>query len=118
MTVYKTKKSHSLKWLFAIIIFVLAMTITWSDLYGAEVAVETSSVMQAHQTSVASVAAGRSRFHPNWFPGFPKPARTILATVSTPQIATTDAAVAPTNLTEQPVTNVLEIHRRSFIDIS
>ena len=36
MTVYKRKRSQSLKWLVALIIFALAVSISWSDVYGAE----------------------------------------------------------------------------------
>ncbi|MDH3890927.1 MAG: hypothetical protein OEV49_07555 [candidate division Zixibacteria bacterium] len=78
MTVYKNKKSHSMKWLIALVIFVLGMTITWSSVEGAEV----SSTMSIHKAHTAHASFGRSRFHPNWFPGFLKPPRTILASAT------------------------------------
>ena len=36
MTIYHRKCSQPLKWLFALIIFVLAMTITFDDVYGID----------------------------------------------------------------------------------
>ncbi len=35
MTIYKKKATGRIKWLFAIIIFVLGMTVTFSDVYGS-----------------------------------------------------------------------------------
>ncbi len=114
MTVYKSKKSHSLKWLVAFIVFALAMTITWSDVYGAEV----SSVMKIHQAKVAHVSFARSRFYPNWYPGFLKPPRTILASTFLTQAATVNAVTESDNLMEPSSTRALEIHRKVLIDIS
>ena len=34
MTIYKNNPARSLKWLVALIVFLLAMGITWSDVYG------------------------------------------------------------------------------------
>ena len=34
MTFYKKKEHHSLKWLLAAIIFILALSVTFSDVYG------------------------------------------------------------------------------------
>ncbi len=34
MTVYKREKTNLMKWVLAIIVFVMAMTITFSDVYG------------------------------------------------------------------------------------
>jgi hypothetical protein len=34
MTLYKKKELHSLKWLLAAIIFILALSVTFSDVYG------------------------------------------------------------------------------------
>ena len=36
MTVYKGKSTQPLKWLLGLIIFILAMTITFADVYGYE----------------------------------------------------------------------------------
>ena len=36
MTVYQRKCTQPLKWLFALVIFVLAMTVTFSDVYGID----------------------------------------------------------------------------------
>lgn len=41
MTVYSKKETHPLKWLVALIIFILAMTVTFDDVYG--IAVPSSS---------------------------------------------------------------------------
>ncbi|MCK4460202.1 MAG: hypothetical protein KAW46_00270 [candidate division Zixibacteria bacterium] len=114
MTVYKSKKSHSMKWLVAFIIFALAMTITWSDVYGAEI----SSVMKIHQAKVAHVSFARSRFYPNWYPGFLKPQRTILASTFLTQAATVDGITESDNLMEPSSTNILEIDRTVLIEIS
>ncbi len=115
MTVYKSKKSHSLKWLVAFIIFALAMTITWSDVYGADI----SSVMKIHQAKAAHVSFARSRIYPNWYPGFLKPAKTILASSTFPAQATTVDGIAESNtLLELSSTRALEIHRTVLIDIS
>lgn len=35
MTIYKQKISHPFKWVMALIVFILGMTITFSDVYGA-----------------------------------------------------------------------------------
>lgn len=96
MTVYKNKQSHSMKWLIALVIFVLGMTFTWSEVAGAEL----SPVMKIHKASTAQFSYGRSRFHPNWFPGFLKPPRTILAS-ATPLLNDTDnkmSSVSPVSL--------------------
>ena len=114
MTVYKTKKSHSLKWLVAFIIFALAMTVTWSDVYGAEV----SSVMKIHQAKVAHVSFARSRFYPNWYPGFLKPPKTILASTFLTQAAMVEGITESNTLLEPSSTHILEIHRTVLIDIS
>ena len=34
MTIYKNNPARSLKWLVALIVFLLAMGVTWSDVYG------------------------------------------------------------------------------------
>lgn len=75
MTVYKNKQSHSMKWLIALVIFVLGMTFTWSEVAGAEL----SPVLKIHKASTAHFSYGGSRFRPNWYPGFVKPKKTILA---------------------------------------
>jgi len=36
MTVYKRKSTQPLKWLVGLVIFILAMTITFADVYGTE----------------------------------------------------------------------------------
>lgn len=36
MTVYKRRSTQPLKWLLAVVIFILAMTITFADVYGTE----------------------------------------------------------------------------------
>jgi len=81
MTVYQNKKSHGLKWLIAFIIFALAMTITWSDVYGAQKH-DGPPAIQIHQNRLDLGSDGTSRFHPHWFPGFPKPTRTVLVMAS------------------------------------
>ena len=75
MTVYKNKQSHSMKWLIALMIFVLGMTFTWSEVAGAELA----PVLKIHKAGTVQSSYGGSRFRPNWFPGFLKPPKTILA---------------------------------------
>ena len=67
-----------MKWLIALVIFILGMTITWSDAEGADLA----PVLKIHKASTAHFSYGRSRFHPNWYPGFLKPKRTILASAA------------------------------------
>ena len=34
MTIYKRKTCHPFKWLLALIVFILGLTITFSDVYG------------------------------------------------------------------------------------
>ncbi len=114
MTVYKSKKNHSMKWLVALIVFALAMTITWSDVYGADI----SSVMKIHQAKVAHVSFARSRIYPNWYPGFLKPSKTILASTFPAQAATVDDITECNTLLEISSTRVLEIRRTVLIDIS
>lgn len=104
MTVYKNKKSHSTKWLIALLIFVLGMTMTWAEVDGAELA----PVLKIHQAGTAHLSYGRSRFRPNWFPGFLKPKKTILAS-ATPILNDTDnkiSSVSPETLlpSEMPAT--------------
>ena len=85
MTVYKNRKSHSMKWLFALVIFVLGMTFTLSEVSGAEL----SPVLKIHKAHTAHFNYAGSRYHPNWYPGFLKPKKTILASV-TPILNDTD----------------------------
>jgi len=118
MTVYKNKKSHSLKWLIAFIIFALAMTITWSDVYGAQTMTAASSTIQVHQVNVTLFSVGQSRFCPNWYPGFPKPARTILASVNRALALSVDVEVDVVGTSKPPAKNVLEIHRKDLTIIS
>ncbi len=114
MTVYKSKKNHSMKWLIALIVFALAMTITWSDVYGAEV----SSEMEIHQAKAAHESFARSRIYPNWYPGFLKPSKTILASTFLTQAATVDGVTEGNTLLERSSTRALEIHRTVLINIS
>lgn len=96
MTVYKNKKNHSTKWLIALVIFVLGMTITWSEAAGAEL----SPVLKIHKASTAQFSYGGSRFRPNWYPGFLKPKKTILAS-ATPLLNDSDnkiSSVSPVTL--------------------
>ncbi len=114
MTIYKNKKSHSMKWLIALIVFALAMTITWSDVYGAEV----SSEMEIHQAKAAHESFARSRIYPNWYPGFLKPSKTILASTFLTQAAAVDGITERNTLLEPSSMRVLEIHRTVLIGIS
>ena len=114
MTIYKHKKNHSLKWLIALIVFALAMTVTWSDVCGAEL----SSEMEIHQAKVAHVSFARSRIYPNWYPGFLKPPKTILASTFLTEAATADGITEGNTLLEPSSTRALEIHRTVLIDIS
>jgi hypothetical protein len=74
-----------MKWLFALVIFVLGMTFTWSDVGGTEL----SPVLKIHKNHTAHFNYAGSRYRPNWFPGFLKPKKTILASV-TPILNDTD----------------------------
>lgn len=49
MTVYQDKRSRPLKWLVALIVFLLAMGITFSDVYGADPVTTGSSTVQGSQ---------------------------------------------------------------------
>ena len=54
MVVYKHKSKGPLKWLVAVIVFILAMTITWSDVSGIEV--RSSRTTTVHQDKTTTVS--------------------------------------------------------------
>ncbi len=104
MTVYKNKENHSLKWLVAIVVFIIGMTFTWSSVEGAEL----SSSLNIHKAHSEADSFCKSRFRPKWFPGFVKPPKTILASVTPNSTDKKEAAesVLPVDGTQPKIQSV------------
>ena len=110
MTVYKNRKDHSMKWLFALVIFVLGMTFTWSDVGGTEL----SPVLKIHEAQTSHISYAGSRYRPNWYPGFLKPKKTILASV-TPILNDTDHQLLDINTVMSHHSDTPTTFRMGFI---
>ena len=54
MTVYRKRKTGSLKWLLAIIVFVLGLTVTFSDLEGSTITDNASECCNQHEYGTSS----------------------------------------------------------------
>lgn len=54
MTVYRKRKTGSLKWLLAIIVFVLGLTVTFSDVEGSSITDNTCECCDQHEYGTSS----------------------------------------------------------------